>query len=100
MTRRKREEELTLTALLAPASAGVYPDGKRPLPAVRLTRFDKRRQMQDRHPWEKAALKRWVCITNYVDKSTGRLEDALACRLEADASRPDRHQRTLAPVTR
>src|SRR3712207_4465870 len=29
-----------------------------------------------------------------------QLEEKLACRLEADASRPDRHRRTPAPVTR
>jgi hypothetical protein len=50
--RNKDAKSYAFSVLLAPASAGVCPDRKRPLPAVRLTPTNKWHDMQDRQEWE------------------------------------------------
>jgi hypothetical protein len=60
--------------LLAQASACAYPDGKRPLPAGRLTRFEERHNAKNRHRWKKGTCKEMG--GHY--KFTQRLEEALA----------------------
>jgi hypothetical protein len=50
--RRQESGGSGIHASLAQASACALPDGKRPLPAARLTRFDQRIHVKDQHRWE------------------------------------------------